>query len=365
MRMSSNVHLVFGDDEYAVSAKAEEIVRAHVSPESMALGLETVDGCADTVEGAGQAVDLCLAAVLTQGMFAASKVVWLKKTNFLTDTVIGRSDNVKPRVNRLAERIANGLFEATVLVVSANGVDKRHALYRAVKKHGRIYEFWLPEKPSDVGRSASERMRALAAEHKLRMPNDVQACFLERTGANTRHMIGEMEKLSVYLGERDQVRMDDVRAIVSYSRETPAWDLADAFGKRELARSLELTRQLLFQKESGIRLVITIEGRIRDLMLYKEGIQRKWITRERHGSTAIAWSRLPPEADKILAEELDRDPRGTHPYRAGLLVEQAQGFSREQLRECQQLAVSAHEQLVSSALPESLVLEMMLVKMLA
>jgi len=363
--MPSNVCLIVGDDEYVVSAKAEEIVHSHVSPENVTLGLETIDGDVDTVDNAVQAIDLCISAILTQGMFAASKVVWFRNVSFLTDSVVGRSENVKPRINRLAEIITGGLPPGTTLVISANGADKRYALYKAIKQNGKVSEFSVPAKAQQADRAAGEKLRDLAAERGLQMSGDAQAAFVERTGTNTRQMVSELDKLSVYMGERKRVQVGDIQTIVSSSRESIAWDLADAFGKRQLPRALGLMKQLLFQKESGIRLVISIESRIRDLMLYKEGLQRKWIGKGYGNSSGMAWGNLPDDADKVFSEELERDPRSTHPYRVGLLAAQAQGFSRSELRRCQQLALASHEQLVSSSMPESIILEIMLVNMLS
>lgn len=363
--MPSNVYLIFGNDEYVVSAKAEEVVHAHVLPENMALGLETVDGNVDTVDNAAQAVDLCISAVTTSGMFAASKVVWFRKVNFLTDTVVGRSEHVKTRVNRLVETINNGLAEGTTLVISAGGVDKRYAFYKAIKRHGQISEFSVPDKAAHADKAAAQMLRELAAERSLQMPADIQAALLERTGPNTRRMVSELDKLRVYTGDRNRVEMEDIRAIVSSSRESAAWDLADAFGKRRLADALALMKQLLFQKESAIRLVIGIEGRIRDLMLYKEGLQRKWLGSGYGKSSGMAWGDLPGEVEQIFSKELARDPRATHPYRVGLLAAQAQGFSRSELKTCQELALAAHERLVSTSLPHGMILETMLIAMLA
>ena len=365
--MASGVYLIFGDDEYLAATKAGEVVSSHVAPEDQALGLEIVNGAAGTVEEATHAVAGCMSAILTPGLFAGAKVVWFRDVSFLTDTPVGKSEAVRTGLNRLAEVIKQGLPPATTLVVSAGRVDKRYAFYKACADGGDLHEFSVPQKGRQADRMAAERLRTLAGERKMRMTDDVCEAFLERVGNDTRRLVCEIDKLAVFLGERNQATIDDVRTIISSSRETPAWDLADAFGRRQLPRSLEILRQLLFQKESPIGLVITIESRIRDLMLYKEALQRGWLKDKggRGGGQGATWGDVPPEAADIFADEFERDPRSTHPYRAGLLAAQAKGFSRTELRKCHQLALAAHEQLVSSRIPHAVALELMLVSMLS
>ena len=76
------------------------------------------------------------------------------------------------------------------------------------------------------------------------MNEDVRNAFLEKVGADTRKIVSEIEKLAVFMGTRKAVQVGDVKAITSASRGALAWDLADAFGKRELARAMQILRQL-------------------------------------------------------------------------------------------------------------------------
>jgi len=68
--------------------------------------------------------------------------------------------------------------------------------------------------------------------------------------------------------------------------------------------------------------------------------------------------------EKGFAEVLDRDPRKTHPYRAGLLARQAMRFSASELRRCEEEIQEANEKLVSSGVSSRAILELMLIRML-
>lgn len=358
--MAAAAYLVFGD-EYLASAKAREIVGALVPEEDRSLGLEIIDGRAETGEAAVSAINACVEALHTMGFLGQPKVVWLRDASFLSEAGVGRTQLVKESVEGLARELGAGLVPSQVLLVSAPKVDKRYALYKTCKKAGEIHEFAIPDRPHVAARQAAETARAAFAKAGLEITDDALQLFVERVGADTRLIVNEVGKLSVYLGEEKTAACEDVKTMVSIAREVPAWDLADAFGDKDLPRALSILRQLLFQREVPVRLIATIEGRIRDLMIYREALDRRWLVRQ-GGRTA--WADVPAEVADVFGNSLRNDPRKTHPYRAGILAGQAAGFSRRELARCQRAAAEAHEKLVSGSTPAEMVLEHLLIRCL-
>ena len=112
-------------------------------------------------------------------------------------------------------------------------------------------------------------------------------------------------------------------------------------------------------------LISGLENRIAQLQLLREAINKRWLTK-RSGSRGgeAAWADLPPEVDRILSEDVKKDPRKEHPYRLLLLAQQAGKFSSAELETCRQALLDAHTQLVSSRVPDDVVMELLLVKML-
>ena len=172
-----------------------------------------------------------------------------------------------------------------------------------------------------------------------------------------------MEKLVVYLGDRKSVQVADVHAIVSPSREAISWDFADAVGERDLTGALKTLRQLVFQGENEVGLIIGMESRFRDLLLYREALARKWLSvTGTEPWLKVEW-RQAPEIE-AFASSLAKDPRSTNPYRAGKLVAQARKYTRQELARCQALALSTHETIVSSTSAKGLMLEFLVIKLL-
>ncbi len=363
--MSGQLHLVFGEDEYRVSAKAAELVDA-LAPASDIMARELVEGAASNGEEVTEAVARCLEALQTSGLFCTEKTVWLRGASFLGTEQVGRSEAAREAVGRLTALIKAGLPPGQSFVVSATGVDKRSAFFKTLKKAGAgVHEFAQAAKAyvaeQDAERFAGEQFAAAGLEAN----RGVMRAFLDRVGLDSRQIVSEVGKLSAYTGERKGVTLADIDAITSASREAEGWDLADAVGARDLPRALRVLRQLLFERRPAFLLIRGLEHRIAVLLLLREAINRRWLGSQGSGRNKQAvWRDLPPEVDEILASDLGRDPRKEHPYRLVLLAEQASRFTFKELEACRRALVKAHADLVSSRASDEAVMELLLIRML-
>jgi DNA polymerase-3 subunit delta len=245
-------------------------------------------------------------------------------------------------------------------------VDKRYAFFRACKESGEIHEYAAADRAYLADRQAREQAARALERAGLRMGPEAVGLFLQKVGTDTRLIVGEVEKLSVFAGKRCDISTEDVESVTSSGRGAAAWDLADAVGGRDLPKALRVLRQLLFQKQSPIGLLIGLEKRMRELSLLREAIDRGWLTGKggpRRGSAR--WTEIPEDADRLFSEAFERDPRTTHPYRLGLLVEQARRFSVPQLRRFQYEIVETHRACVREGMPQNIALELLLIRMLA
>lgn len=357
--MAKRIHLVFGD-EYLATAKAKSIVAISVPDALDPLAVETVDGQRDTVAEAVEALGRCREALGTLGFFGGGKkVVWFRGVSFLTDTPAGRSEHVKTALGRLTEMLKRGLSDGVVLVLSAPRVDKRTAFYKAMQELGEVHEFAVPDKPGPANRQrAGEVVDGALEQAGVAMSGEVREAFLEKVGNDTRTILNEVGKLATYLGKRRAATMEDMEAITSTSRDAAAWDIQDAVGERSLGKALAVARRLIFQRESPMALIALIENRLRDLIVYREALDRGWLRDGR-------WARLPEGAEVLLADGLGKDYHGMHPFRLGILARQAQKFSGRELARALQQAMVAHRQLVTSSVPAPMVLELLMLRILA
>lgn len=353
--MPVSAYLVVGD-EYQVSAKARELVASLVPPEDQALGLETVDGRVDNAEQAVLAIRRCIEGVTTIGMFGGRKVIWFRDVNFLSST----AEIVKARLGDLAERVKKGFPEGNLLILSATEADKRFSVYKAFKDKGQIHEFAVPEKDYEIEKFARAKLDGILQAAGVTMTPGAREAFLDKVGGDMRQIANEVEKLAVYAGKKTVIEGADVEAVTCSTRQSLAWDLTDAFGHRDLKKALSVLRRLIGQGESAIGLIIQLEGRIRDLILYRQALDERWLVLSGRGAS---WGSIPPAGDAAL-KQFERDPRSTHPYRVGLLAAQAEKHRLPRLINCQRAAMETHEKMILSPVEDDILLELFLIRAL-
>lgn len=357
------VKLIHGTDEYMVSHHAHKAVNELCPPAEQTLGLETVNGDCKTIDDAVTALKTCIGALRTVGLFGGQKTVWLRDVSIFKDTVISKNQAVKDLLGQLGEDIKKGLPDSQNLIISAPGVDRRSAFYKICLAAGSVDAFDLPEQDYKKKPMIRERAQALFAESACRLGPGALDLFLEKVGTDTRQLVMEAEKLTLYIGDRKEITVQDVKAITSSSADAVMWDFTDALGERRLNESLRVLRQLFFQGESPVGILFAIENLYQNLLQYRAYIDQSWLkVTNGYGASAVQWGSDP--AMEALFSSLESDPRDIHWFRTAKLGQQALKYSAAELGRCQRRLLKTHEQIVSSGVPQDLLLEMLVIKLI-
>lgn len=358
------IKLIHGTDEYLVSHHARKAVNTLCPESEQTLGLETVEGDVKTVDEAINALKTCIGALRTVGLFGGQKTVWFRDVSIFKDKVLSKNKPIKDLLGDLAGDIKNGLPEGHHLIISAPGVDRRSAFYKACDAAAAVEAYDLPEQAYLKEPIIRERAQKLFARAQCRISHAALDLFIEKVGMDTRQLVMEAEKLTLYLGDRKEISVEDVKAITSSSAEAIAWDFTDALGERRLDEALKILRQLVFQGESPVAILFAIESLYRNLTQFRAYLDQGWLrlTGSR-GAGAVQWSH-DPEMEKMFSQ-LPADPRKMHWFRTSKIGQQAGNYSAEELRLCQKRLLETHEQLVSSAVAKELILEMLVIKLVA
>lgn len=360
------IWLFFGNDEECVARSAVQLVDSLVPRELRDTELETVDGRAENAEEAVAAIRRVRSGLETVGLFSASRLVWLRDATFFQDNRVGRSSAVKAEVAALADLIKSGFCPGNRLLVTALSVDRRSAFFKACEVYGDVREFEIPDRPREQEEYVCERIREIATGLGLDLTHAAVAALYGKIGPDTRRLAVELEKLRCYKGEEHRVTDEDVRRIISAAREAAAWDLADAVGDRNLERSLETLRQLLFQGEEEFLLIMGLQSRISELLIIRTALDQGWM--EVGGSDAwprAAWRGAGP-AEAVFGDLPEKmQPAQMNPFRAGRLAIQARRYKRAELLEAQRILLETHEAMVRTPTPPDLLLEMALVKIIS
>lgn len=155
---------------------------------------------------------------------------------------------------------------AASLVMTAESVDGRTAFAKAIGKApgGRVdlKPMYENEMSSWVG--------ALAKRCGKRVGREAREALAELCGTNLMVLAAEMEKLGIFVGERETIEAEDVAAVVGRGRTETYYRLRDAILERRTSEALEIWGILVDEGESAYALLGRLRQTLRELVNAKE-----------------------------------------------------------------------------------------------
>ena len=349
-KLKSKHILVAGTDEFAVKERGQRLLQELAPSDPM--NLETVDGQVDTVDQVCRQLDSVTESLLTLPFLSDSKLVFFKNCTFLGDSVAGNSEAVVERLQKLLELLTKLPPSSVQLVMTALAVDRRKSFYKSFEKLGLVELCNLPDIQGSSAEAAwmGEMEKAMLQAGLKPAPGVVERMF-EMTGNDRRALQAEIEKLVLYSHPHGNVTEDDLKQIVSGSRELLVWDLLDAVVAGDSAESLHMLRQLLAQNESEVGILILLAGQIRLAALGTHLLETGRLRVRRSGNFLNA--DLTPEGEDFLP--VNKKGEKPKPFRIARIVEQARKKSSRKWFEALDVLYQTNLQLVSSATdPEKL-----------
>jgi len=363
MPAKSNVHAFFGTDEAQVKEAALRLAR-ELAPEDDEFGLEVVRGGADNSDHAARIVADTIEAIQTLPFFGGDKVVWLQDANFFGDNQTGRAESTLGAVESLIELLEAGLPDGVALVISASEVDKRRSFY---KRLGKLTKIQIYDKV-DVSRAGWEtKVMGRVSDRARELGMIFQGAAMERfvllVGADSRALDSELEKLSLYVGDRP-VTEDDVHLVVSRSHVGVIFEIGDAISGRNLPRAQELIARQLQRGESAIGILLAaIVPKVRNLLHLRDLAERHGIRPGRN------YKAFQGKLDSLPPEETAHFPRnkdgGISAYPLFMMGNAVDRFSVAELKAALEACLEANERLVTSQLEPHLVLDQLVTRILS
>jgi DNA polymerase-3 subunit delta len=357
--------LITGDDDFAVKARAKALFE-QASAESGGFDHEIIDASASNSSGALESITKLREALQTLPFFGGSKVVWYQNCNFLGEERTASSQAVTEALAELSELFKTFSWQGVRLIITSPKVDKRKTFYKSIDKLGTVESYaglsmddrdWVDQ--AEI--AARQQLRSLGKE----LAEDALSTLVANVGPNSRMLVNEIEKLSVFLGERRRGTLQDVEAIVSRNKSAKAFALADAVGSRDLPRLLRTLDQELWSlrtdsQKSEIGILYGIISKIRSMLFLKEMIKEGWI------NAGSDYNRFKSALEAIPAAELPQDrkfnPLAIHPYMLYNSLAHARNYSSEELVRAMELLLTANQLFVTSSSDGALVFQETLLK---
>ncbi len=163
-------------------------------------------------------------ACMRYPMFAEKQVVILKEAQQMRE------------IEKLESYIDNPLA-STIFVVSfkEKKVDGRSKLAKTLKSKGemlttkKMYDSQLPE-----------WVNQMVASHQLTIAPKALHLLVDHIGNDLSRLQNEVEKLAVNLAGRKNITEDDIEKYIGVSKDFNVFELQDALGKRDLAKTIRI-----------------------------------------------------------------------------------------------------------------------------
>jgi DNA polymerase-3 subunit delta len=236
------VHLLLGEDDWLRDRTLRALLDQTIPAAERDLNLDRLDADLATAEEILTRAD-------TLPFFGAARVV-----------VVLRVERLKADAqDRLLAYLEQGP-PPSILVLVASQLDERRRFTKGVRAIAQVHPCATP-RAEDLP-SWSQRY---AQEVGKRLSQDAARALVQLAPPGLGSLAGEIEKLASYVGTRDTIREDDVRAAATRAAEFTVFQLTDAVGDRDSARALRVLDRLLVE-ENPIGLLALLAGHVRALL---------------------------------------------------------------------------------------------------
>lgn len=367
-KSAAPVLLVFGEDEFAVKQRARQAYQQWTD-ELGGMDHEIIDAAVNNSGEALKVLAKLRVALQTLPFFGGGKVIWLQNCNFLGDERTASSKDVTETLADLAQELKEFSWQSVRLLISAAKVDKRKVFFKTLDKIGSVESFagWSVDDKDWADQAENSVRKALRAKQKD-ISEEALAEIVSRVGPNARQLDSEVEKLSLYVGNRKEIGMEDVSAICTRNKMARAFALGDALGDRDLPRLLRRLDEELWEvkfdsQKSEIGLLYGLISKIRAMLLLKEMLREGWIKADGD------YNRFKAQLERVPADKLPADrrfnPLSINPYVLYKALPQVKQYTHAELVRAMDLLLQCNQRLVSSGLDETLVLQQALVQIVS
>lgn len=284
------VYVVLGE-ERIFADRVVAAARKHVVEPAMA-GFNV-----DVFEAGETKVERILDSANTMPMMARRRLIVLRGIERLD-----KGDDDKGKVNptdALAEYVGKP-SPSTCLVIVGAKLDGRRKLSSVAKKAGIVVDC-LPLKPYQL--AAFVRDEAKRRGHPI--ASDVAEALVDLVGSELASLLDGLERLSLYVGDKQPITEDAVLACIARVRVASVWELSDAVAARDRATALRVLDENYDPSNRGLPLHGLLASSIRKMLKMRALLEAGLSSDE-----AARQAGFPPFKARDAAAQAKRFPPG-------------------------------------------------------
>ncbi|QVK19374.1 DNA polymerase III subunit delta [Mycoplasmatota bacterium] len=255
----SNLYLLTGVNKFQIDAKIKQLIgKSQVSE----LSLVKYD-CEETT------IDEILNDCETLPFLSDHKLVIMNHPIFLSSEKSKLEHNIK----RLISYIEHP-NESTILIINASDIklDKKKKINKLLLDKAEVLNYDnLTE--LEARNLISQSMKQL----NVQISHDAINELIMRTECDALKLHSELNKLSFYLENKNEITLEDIRLLVCEPIENNIFSLTNLFIERKIEQSVKIYHQLLMNNEEPIVFSSVLGKNFHNLYLIKQ-YQKKFFT---------------------------------------------------------------------------------------
>lgn len=240
-----SVYLWYGDERFFIQEALKVLKESYLANDPSGSGIETLPARNVTPEQIVESANTT--------SFFSGKLLIIEDIPYFQE---GQGDILEPFYDYLKNP-----NQGTCLVFLAQSVNRGRKFYKAVEQAGVILEFGAPKRLQDWQVWLDIELKARG---KI-MRAEVKTLFLEWAGHQVGVLSQELDKLALYVGDREIIRAEDVKEIVPQTVEATVFELLDAVAARSSSVALQKLHQVL-REEHPLKVLTMLVRQVRLLL---------------------------------------------------------------------------------------------------
>ena len=244
------VYVLFGDDAFLRDAARKEIVASLIGDADPQVCVASLDATAELAD--------VLDELRTLPLLAPHRAV-----------IVRDADAFVAACREQIEKYLKAPSETASLILMVSSWPKNTRLYKIVDRCGKAIDCGVPER-GDLGKF----LRDAAGKRGKKISPAAADLLQQWIGRDLAALTAEIEKLSLYVGDRETISPEDVSAIVSATAGPAAFALTNALTAGDGRKALESLDGMLTTRGEEFKVLGMIGWHLRKAMRAQQLIAR-------------------------------------------------------------------------------------------
>ena len=250
-----SLYLLYGEERYLLENSVKKIKKDFGE---LVLGINYIQlneislaNLIENIEMPAFGFDKKLIIIQDSGLFKKSKT-GKKLNDYLTNNVASYiEENIKM------------IKQNCVIVFIEENIEK-NKLVDIINKDGLVYEFKSLKLPDII-----KKLKDICNSYEVKVDEQTLKYFVEICGTDMQVLINEIRKLIEYAGKNGTITKVAIDKLAIKQLEIVIFDLTDSLGNKKVDESIQILKQLIYQKEPIQKILITLYNHFKKLYIVK------------------------------------------------------------------------------------------------